>query len=157
MFGERGRWAMVALGASILLNLFLAGVVVGRLTVPGWSVSQPPNAGAILGLFPRAQIRELPFSEKNAFWAAMRGHAAEVRAAHARLLEARREVIAAIGAPVFDRAKLDAKLVVLRQAALDQQVAGEKAAADGLAVLNAQSRAAIARDATERMDAQGSR
>ena len=157
MFGERGRLLVVVLGASILLNLFLAGVVVGRVTMPGWRGLQASNAGAILGLFPRSQIRELPASEKKAFWAAMRNNEGDVRAAHARLMAVRREVVAAIGAPVFDRAKLDAKLVDLRRAALDQQIAGEKAAADALAVLSPQSRAAIARDATERMDAQGSR
>lgn len=152
MFGERWRWIMVLLGLSILSNLFLAGMIAGRLTIPGWRAS-PPNGGAVLGLFPRAEIKELPVSEKTAFWAAMRGHAADVRAAHAQVIAMRREVVAAIGAPVFNRTVLNAKLEDLNRATLAQQIAGEKAAVDALGVLSPQSRAAIARDATARLDA----
>jgi len=61
--------------------------------------------------------------------------------------------VAAIGAPVFNRTVLNAKLEDLNRATLAQQIAGEKAAVDALGVLSPQSRAAIARDATARLDA----
>jgi len=137
------RWLAVGLGVSLLLNLFLAGIIVGSLTIPAFIRYAPPQAG----LVSRAQVRQLPASERRAFAVAYRRHVAELRADHERVRAAKLAAEEAIGAPTYDRKSLEAKFAAVRQTQLAQQTALHEAVIDALQALSPQSRAAIAKHA----------
>jgi uncharacterized membrane protein len=143
MFGERSRWLAVGLALSVLINLFLAGVIVGALTIPAFLRNAPPQAG----LVPREQIRQLPFTERTAFTAVVRRHAGEIRTLHERVRQARFAAEQAVGAPRYDRALLEKRFAAVREAQLAQQAATHAAVIEALGTLSDKSRAAIARGA----------
>lgn len=143
MFGERTRWLAVGFAISVLVNLFFAGIVVGRLTLPRFLLAAPPQAG----LVPREEIRQLPVAERLAFNAAIRLHADEIDVLHEKVRDAKRAAEAAIGAPRYDRALLEARFAAVRQAQLAQQAALHEAVIEALGRLSPQSRAMIARRA----------
>jgi len=134
------RWLAVCFAISVLINLFLAGIIVGQLSVPAFIRHAPPQAG----LVSRQQIRQLPPSERHAFGMAYRRHFPELRAEHERVRAAKLAAEDAIGAPVYDRKALEAKFAAVRQAQLAQQAALHEAVIDALQTLSPQSRAAIA-------------
>jgi uncharacterized membrane protein len=143
MFGERSRWLTIGFALSVLANLFLAGVIVGALTIPAFIRNAPPQ----MGLVPRAQIRELPIAERAAFAAVVRRHSGEIRTLHERVREARIAAEQAIGAPHYDRALLEKRFAAVREAQLAQQVVSHAAVIEALGTLSDKSRAAIARGA----------
>ena len=143
MFGERWRLLAVGFAVSVLVNLFLAGVIVGAMTIPAFMRNAPPQAG----LVPRAEIRQLPFAERIAFTAVVRRHAGEIKMLHERVRDARIAAEQAIGAPHYDRALLEKRFAAVREAQLAQQVAGHAAVIEALGTLSDKSRAAIARGA----------
>ena len=143
MSGERSRWLAVGFALSVLANLFLAGVIVGALTIPAFMRNAPAQAG----LVPRAEIRQLPFGERIAFTAIVRRHAGEIRTLHERVRDARTAAEQAIGAPHYDRALLERRFAAVREAQLAQQVAAHAAVIEALGTLSDKSRAAIARGA----------
>jgi uncharacterized membrane protein len=146
MSGERISIFAIGLAISVLINLFLAGVVVGRITFPGVG---PGNQG---GLVPRQEIQALPDDERRAFIRAMRSHGPEVRPLRERLREARRAAAEAIGAPKYDKALLETRFAAVRQAQEAQGAAQNEAVIDALGKLSASSRAAIAHKAEDRAD-----
>ncbi len=48
MFGERPRWLIIVLAISVLLNLFLAGVIIGRLSYPPLRPGVAAASGAMV-------------------------------------------------------------------------------------------------------------
>jgi len=148
MSGERSPILAVALAISVLANLFLAGVVVGRITLPGFHFGGPGQAG----LVPRDEIRALPDNERRAFIGAMRSHQEEMKSLREHVREARRAVAEAVGAPTYDRKLLEAKFAALRQAQEAQGVAQHEAIIEALGTLSPASRAAIAHRAEENAD-----
>lgn len=142
-----GRGALaVGLGLSILLNLFLAGVIVGRLSMPAFLQYAPPKAG----LVPRGEIQKLPLSEKRAFAVIFRRHIEELRGDREKVRAAKLAVEDAIGAPKLDPKLLDARLAALRDAQFALSIASHRAIEDALPALSAQSRATIARHVQDR-------
>ena len=148
MSGERSPILAVALAVSVLANLFLAGVLVGRITLPGLHFGGPSQTG----LVPRDEIRALPDNERRAFIGAMRNHQQELKGLREHVREAKRAVAEAVGAPAYDRKLLDARFAALRQAQLAQGVALHEAIIEALGTLSPASRAAIARRAEENAD-----
>lgn len=146
MFGSR-RLA-VGFALSVLVNLFLVGVVVGRLTMPG--MARPQQAAVLV---PHEQIRALPLSERWAFTAAMWRHAPQIRAAHERVREAKRAAEAAIAAPHYDPALLAARFAQVRDRQLAQEVLLHQAVIEALGTLSPTSRAQIARAAQAKVEA----
>ena len=143
MSGERSGWLAVGLAVSVLANLFLAGVIVGALTMPQF-LRAPPSRG---GFVPREQIRQLPVGEHAAFTAVFRAHSSEIKALHERERAARAAAAAAIGAPKYDRALLEQRFAAFRQAQLAQSAATHEAVIEALGTLSAKSRATIAQAA----------
>jgi uncharacterized membrane protein len=146
MSGERTPIVTVALAVSILVNLFLAGVIVGRITLPFFGQG---NQGALV---PREEIRALPDAERRAFNKVIRSHAPEIRALHEKVREAKRAAEQAIGAPHYDKTLLEQRFAAVRQAQLAQGTLQQEAIIEALGTLSATSRAAIAQRAEQRLE-----
>jgi uncharacterized membrane protein len=143
MSGRTTSVLAVACAVSVLLNLFLAGIIVGRITLPGF---RPPGPG---GLALREEIRVLPDAERRAFIHVMRSHQADMRALHEHVHEARRAAAEAIGAPTYDRKLLDARFAAVQQAQDALGTAQNEAVIEALGTLSPASRATIAHRAEE--------
>src|ERR1700733_3802768 len=89
---RRGKtWLAVALFASVLLNLFLAGVVTGRLAGAGpvrdmLATSSTASVGRELM---QERFRALPLADRLRFLRALAEHRDTLRAAAATLTQAR--------------------------------------------------------------------
>jgi uncharacterized membrane protein len=143
MSGERPSLLAVICAVSVLLNLFLAGVIVGRITLPGFP---PPGQGSLV---PRQEIRALPDSERRAFIRIMRSHQPEMRALRERMHEAKRAAEDAVGQPNYDRKLLESRFAVVRQIQDAQTTAQHEAIIEALGALSPASRAALAHKAEE--------
>jgi uncharacterized membrane protein len=146
MSGNRTRWLLLAFGISLLLNLFMAGIVTGRWTFPGIHLMATQTSN---GLIARARVRDLPEVERRAFNAVMKRHIAEIKSAHQKVRSAREAVTDAISMPHYDRKVMEAKFAEVRRALLVQQTLQQDAIAEALGVLNASSRASIAEGSKE--------
>ena len=101
MFSDRPRWLYIFLALSVLVNLFLAGFVVGRLSFPAAHVQNEAGAGAMVA---RSQVRDLPVMERIRFGLALRRHASELRETRDQLRDARAKAEQAITAQTYDDA-----------------------------------------------------
>ncbi len=132
------RWTGALLAASLLVNLFLVGVLAGDRLL---SVQSPTQRG---GLAPVAQVRRLAPEERARFAAAMRPYRPAIRAARGRVRAARAQVVSDIVAPVLDKARLESDLAALRQAVQDQQVSQHAGLAAAVLSLSPAARATLA-------------
>lgn len=130
------RWLYALLAASLLANLFCAGLYIGRALAPARAAGPGPLA-------PGARLRALPPPERARFAARMKPRRPAIRAAREAVRAARAQVEADIAAPAFDRARLQADLAALRQANAAVQVQSQDALADALGELSPASRAAL--------------
>jgi len=140
MFSDRPRWLYIVLAVSVLLNLFLAGFVIGRLSFPAAHVQGEAGAGAMVA---RSQVRDLPLMERIRFGLALRRHAFELRETRDQLRDARAKAEQAITAQAYDEALVKARLADVRHAVTAQQEALHNALADALSTLSPQSRAEL--------------
>ncbi len=131
------RWMMAGLGVSVILNLFLSSVLIGRFFAPA---ALGPGLG---GLAPAARVRLLSEPERSAFVKAMAPHRQTIRQARLAQRAARAAVEADIRAEPLDRAKLAQDLTALRQAQDHQAVEVHAGLVDALGVLSPASRAAL--------------
>ena len=137
MSGDR-RWLIGGLIASLLVNLFLAGVLTGRFL---FSPRQPQaQAAAVM----RANaIRELPEEDRLRFNVVMAAQGPALRAGRIHLRQLRQAVREAIAAPHYDAALVAKRFEELRNAQLAQQALQQNALAQALGQLSAQSRASV--------------
>ena len=135
MWNDRKRLVGV-LAASLLLNVFLVGLFVGRSV----AAHKPPPPGPLV---PNRYVEALPDGQKALFRAAMMAHRETIRAARRAHRAARDTIQADIAAPVFDRAKVTADFVALHRTNRDVDAAIGAALVDALAGLDATSRAAL--------------
>lgn len=146
MSGRTTPVLAIACAVSVLLNLFLAGIIVGRITLPGF---RSPGPG---GMALREEIRVLPDTERRAFIHVMRSHQAEMRALHEHVHDARRAAAEAIGAPTYDRKLLEARFAAVQQAQDAQGTAQNEAVIEALGTLSPAARAEIAHRAEDRRE-----
>jgi uncharacterized membrane protein len=139
MSGDRSRWIIGIMAVAVLLNLFLIGMLFGRITLPGIR----PLPGALIA---RAHLRDFPTPERLRFAVAMRRHAPDIRAARAGLRAARQAVEDAIAAPNYNRELVQQRFADLRRAQAAAQTAQQAALTDALGELDAKSRLAIVND-----------
>lgn len=128
------RTLFVALIVSLLINLFLAGVVAGYFLMP------QTGPGAILV---RNAARTLPIDERKRFATVMRVQAPTLRAGRARIRDLRQAVREAIAAPHYDANLVAQRFAALRQANMAQQTLQQTTLAQALAQLSPASRASI--------------
>jgi uncharacterized membrane protein len=143
------RWLGAGIAASLLLNVFLVGIVAGHLFVGDRAVARPVAAGSG-ALVPQAHVRALPADEKKIFNTTMNTHRDAIRSARKRHRAIRLEIQADIAAPNYDRAKVAADFLALREANRSVEEAVNDALVDSLGKLSPQSRAALVnRDSAE--------
>ena len=127
------RLVAILLGASLLANLFLGGMIIGGELGPR------PAAGA--GAFaPRRQVQRLTPDERARFVQAMAPYRSDLRASRQAVRRARAQVELDIGASAYDRIKVAADLAALRQATAAQQALMHGALTDALGRLSPASR-----------------
>ncbi len=131
-------WARLGLGASLLLNVLLLGIIAGHVFTA--DRVERRSAGALV---PRAQFRALPADERSRFAAAMASHHDAIRMARQAHRRARLATEADIGAPELNAAKLKADLAALRQANEALQAATNEGLVEALSTLSPPSRAAL--------------
>lgn len=137
---RRALFAVVA--ASLLLNVFLGGAVLGRFFGDKGRTGEPPHAagGAMVG---PVHVTALPPEQRRRFRAAMAPHRPTIKAAREAHRAARRQIEADIAAPTYDQAKVAADFQALRQSNRDTEEAVDGALLDALAILPPESRAAL--------------
>ena len=129
--------------ASLLLNVFLGGAVLGRVFGEHRRDAEPPKGIAAGPLVPPAHVQALPPEDRKRFRAAMAPHRPAIRAARQAHRDARRQIEADIAAPTYDQAKVVADFEALRQTNRTTDEAVDAALIDALAQLPAESRATL--------------
>lgn len=136
------RLALGVCAASLLLNVFLGGAVIGRAFGDRHRAAEP-RAAANGALVTVAHVQALPPEDRRRFRDAMAPHRPAIRTARAAHRAARRQVEADLAAPVFDRAKVDADFATLKETNRNIDEVVDTALVDALAGLPAASRAAL--------------
>ena len=141
--GRRMTWLAVGLFASVLLNLFLAGVIAGRLAGAGpagemFASASAPAASARELILER--FRALPLADRLRFLAAMAAHRDMLRPAAATLLRARMHVLTVLAEPTYDPQAMADALGAVRQATTAAQVALHDALVQALGRLSPAAR-----------------
>jgi uncharacterized membrane protein len=129
------RTLVVAFVVSLLINLFLAGVVAGH-----YLMHNSYGPGAILV---RNAARTLPDKERQHFVAVMRAQIPAMRASRAKIRDLRHQVRDAIAAPHYDAGLLAQRFAALRDASMAQQTLQQNALVQALGQLSPQSRSSI--------------
>ena len=145
MFGDR-QWLVGGLVVSLLLNLFLAGVVTGRiLFLPRPSTNQAQSVAVMR----RGAIRDLPEEERLRFNVVVAAQGPALRAGRMNLRQLRQQVRDAIAAPRYDAALVAKRFADLRAASMTQQTLQQNTLAQALGQLSAQSRASVIQAETD--------
>ena len=138
MSGDR-RWLVGGLVASLLVNLFLAGMLTGRFLFSARPPAQA-QAGAVMR---QGAIRELPEEERLRFNAVMAAQGPALRDGRVKLRQLRQQVRQAIAAPHYDAALVAQRFAELRAAGEAQQSLQQNTLAQALGQLSASSRASV--------------
>lgn len=138
----RRRWIDLALAASVVLNLFLGGVLIGR----GFAGERPspPFAGARLGAGLAARARALPLDQRLKLASAFQSRRADIRAARAELRMAGEEARGAMAAEPYDPIRAQTAFARVRAATEHLQAHMQAGLADALPQLSPSSRTALA-------------
>jgi uncharacterized membrane protein len=145
----RRRWLAGGLFVSIVLNLFLAGLIIGQVLRPGfWEPANPYAAD--LGL-PAAHIvlrmtHELDRADRRVFADAMKAHSADLVPLGDQLRRQRQEVLKLLRAEPLDRAAVDKAFAELQQRTRAFEAAFENAAVEAAAKLPPDARQYLGRD-----------
>lgn len=129
--------------ASLLLNVFLGGAMLGRALGEHRRGAEPPKGVAAGPLVSPAHVQALPVEDRKRFRAAMAPHRPAIRAARQAHRDLRRQIEADIAAPTYDQARIVADFGALRQSNRDIDEAVDAALTDALAQLPPESRAAL--------------
>ena len=130
-----------ALALSLAVNLFVVGVMAGRLTFQTHE-EQPAPADPRSGM--RARYLALPLSERAPFRAAMLQHGGELLATQRVLRTAQWRALEALRATPYDKARMLAAFAAVREATEARQAALHAALADAIGTLRPDARASLA-------------
>ena len=145
MFSDR-PWLVGGFLASVMLNLFLGGVLTGRYLFEPRSPANQPQPGAVMR--PNA-IRELPEEERLRYNVIMAAQGPALRAGRIKIRALREAVRQAIAAPHYDAALVAKRFEELRNAQDAQSSLNQNALSQALGQLSAQSRAQVIQAETE--------
>lgn len=129
---KQGRWKLWALGASVVLNLLLGGMLAGV------ALRNAPDASllrAVIGALPAPARHDMRIASRDA-WRGSRGHAETGRA--------RAEILAALRADRFDEASFRTGLQMSRQRLVRMSERLEQQLVTQLAKLDADTRRDVA-------------
>ena len=134
------RWLGIALVASVAVNLFFAGLMLGGPLFRGG----PDHAAERLMPSPRAFIEVLGHDRGRAVLRDMRREVPDLRARFAAMREARLAVAGAIGAKPYDAQAVTASFDRLRRAHIDLTTAIQRPLVGAFAGMTAEERARFA-------------
>lgn len=135
------RRTLLAIGGiSVLLNVFLLGIVLGRFHARD---ERRPGLMHGAGLISAAHLRAIPVEERHLFARAMAPHRPAIRAARELQRAARMVVETEIATPAYDGTKLTQDFAALRQANEHVGEIVDAALVDALSGLPASTRAAL--------------
>jgi|ERR1700761_8044637 len=132
------RWLIGGLAVSLLINLFLAGVLTGRHLF-----SPRPPGQQNTAIMRRDAIRQLPEDERLRFNVVMVAQGPALRTGRMHMRQLRQAVREAIAAPHYDTALVAKRFADLRQAQMAQQTLQQNTLAQALGQLSAASRASV--------------
>ncbi len=138
------RWLLVALIASLAVNLGLAGFVVGRLSMPG---PAPAALDPSLGMF--RVLRALPEPRRESLGPAFREHFRGLRSELRSIRAAQGRINQALAAEPFDPDALSTALAGFRDALLASQRANHVLLVRTASAMTAEERQLL-RDAMSR-------
>lgn len=144
MSGDR-RWLVAGLAASLLVNLFLAGILTGRFLFS----PRPPAQAQAAAVMRRNAIRELPEEERLRFNVIMAAQGPALRTGRLKLRQLRQQVRETIAAPHYDADLVAKRFAELRAASQAQQTLQQNTLAQALGQLSAQSRASVIQAETD--------
>ena len=131
------RVLMIAAAASLLLNVFLIGIIAGRVA----GARKPPAGVPASGQLVRPNA--LSPDDRRIFAAGMAPHRPGLKAARTAHRAARVAIEADLTAPTYDRAKVTEDFAALRRTNRDVDEATDAALIDALANLSAEARTTI--------------
>jgi uncharacterized membrane protein len=135
-----------ALALSLAVNLFVVGVMAGRLTFPIHE-EEPQQAVGWGGM--RGRFVALPQADRAPFRAVMQQHAAELRGTLVALRSAQAGALQALRAAPYDKARMLAAFAAVREATAARQTALHAALADAIGTLRPEARAALTSGVTK--------
>ena len=140
------RWLVAGLAASLLVNLFLAGMLTGRFLFS----PRPPAQVQAAAVMRRNAIRELPEEERLRFNVIMAAQGpALAHRPRSSSGNCARTVREAIAAPHYDADLVAKRFADLRAANQAQQILQQNTLAQALGQLSAQSRASVIQAETD--------
>jgi uncharacterized membrane protein len=138
------RWLMGGLVVSLLVNMFLAGVLTGRFLF-----EPKPPAQQNTAVMRANAIRDLPEEERLRYNVIMAAQGPALRTGRLKLRALRQAVRDAISAPHYDAALVAKRFADLRAAQLAQQTLQQNTLSQALGQLSAQSRASVIQAETD--------
>jgi uncharacterized membrane protein len=144
MSGDR-RWLLGGLVVSVLINLFLAGVLTGRFLF----LPKPPNSPAQTAVMRPNFLREVPEEERLRYNVIMAAQQPALRPGRIKLRQLRQQVREAIAAPNYDAALVAKRFAALRAANMAQSTLQQNTLSRALGELSAQSRASVIQAETD--------
>jgi len=145
MFSER-PWLVGCFAASVMINLFLGGVLTGR-----YLFEPRPQAQQNAAVMKAGAIRDLPEEERIRYNMVMAPQQLALRTGRLKLRQLRQDVRDAIAAPHYDAALVAKRFETLRAAQQAQQTLQQNTLAQALGQLSAQSRASVIQAETDTM------
>lgn len=137
--GRPATAILVALVLSVCLNVFVAGVVIGRVSAGG----RPPLAQGGGGGFERF-IATVPEEARPVVRQTLREHRPRIQERFLALRNARQDVAAIVGAEPFDRPAFEAAMATVRTRSKEMEAEMHGVIAEALAQLPAELRAQMA-------------
>lgn len=147
---KTGKWLLIVLGASLGLNLFVGGFLIGdeiqEYRRPPHGDGERPRADndrMVFGFVDRL-AGALPKDDRKEFMRVMETYRGELAAAATRVRQARKNVRSAIGADNFDRSALESALAEVGSSMQDMQKVLHGALADAVSHLSPEARKDLA-------------
>lgn len=139
----------LALVLSLAINLFIGGMVIGRLLHPPRHPDRPPAPSAMLE-GPGGVFEGLGGATRNRVFGRMKADSSQLRGSFDDLQTARETVGAAMVAEPFDRAALEAAFAGLRTSSKEAQATLHGLLVDAAAEMSVEERSALLRRMSRR-------
>ena len=137
------RWVAVAFFVSLVVNLFLVGLILGRILHPEFMFGAGPYVrefGPVAGHVIQHLVGPLDQADRQTVMDEMKGHADDFTGLNLALRQQREILIRLLRADNFDRKAVDDAFAELRSRNLALQTAMETAFADAVQKLPASAR-----------------
>ena len=141
------RWLAVGFFVSLVVNLFLVGLILGRVLHPGFLFGggvYVREFGPVAGRVIQHLIGQLDDADRQSVMDQLKGHADDFTALNQNLREQRQTLVRLLRADSFDRKAVDDAFVELRRRNDALQAAMESAIADAVEKLPASARKHLA-------------